>query len=218
MLVSAIAPILLLLASPLNTAEDDGDRVILDGSSPLDGWTQVGPGSFEQVDDSYKTTGGMGLLYFEKETFGDCVIRVVYKAEDEWDNSGVYVRIAEQPDDPWYAVHHGYEVQIADRGSPISRTGAIYTFSESTATPSRAGEWNTMEITLDGELILVSINGEPVNRFDPTSDPIPPTRNDNDPERGPRPTHGYIGLQNHGDNDVVYFKEVSVRPLGTSSD
>jgi hypothetical protein len=34
-----------------------------------------------------------------------------------------------------------------------------------------------------------------------------------DPEAGPRPKPGYIGLQNHDGNCVVYFKEVSVRPL-----
>lgn len=30
---------------------------------------------------------------------------------------------------------------------------------------------------------------------------------------GPRPSEGYIGLQNHSDKDLVYFKEVSLRPL-----
>ena len=28
-----------------------------------------------------------------------------------------------------------------------------------------------------------------------------------------RPLAGYIGLQNHDPGDVVFFKEVSVRPL-----
>ena len=38
-----------------------------------------------------------------------------------------------------------------------------------------------------------------------------------DPARGPRPESGYIGLQNHDKNSVVYFKEVSVRPLSSES-
>src|SRR5438132_12666963 len=29
--------------------------------------------------------------------------------------------------------------------------------------------------------------------------------------RGPRPNDGYIGLQNHSDKDVVFFKEVAVK-------
>lgn len=31
-----------------------------------------------------------------------------------------------------------------------------------------------------------------------------------------RPTTGHIGLQNHDPGDVVWFKEVSVRPLASS--
>ena len=36
---------------------------------------------------------------------------------------------------------------------------------------------------------------------------------DYEPERGPRPRSGYIGLQNHDDQQRVHFKEVSVAPL-----
>src|SRR5205814_803527 len=34
-----------------------------------------------------------------------------------------------------------------------------------------------------------------------------------EPQRGRRPDEGWIGLQNHSDNDVVFFKEVSIQPL-----
>ena len=34
-----------------------------------------------------------------------------------------------------------------------------------------------------------------------------------EPQRGPRPNEGYIGLQNHSDKDVVFFKEVAVKML-----
>ncbi len=43
--------------------------------------------------------------------------------------------------------------------------------------------------------------------------PATDTTGEGDPARGPRPQSGYIGLQNHDHNSVVFFKEVSVRSL-----
>jgi len=36
---------------------------------------------------------------------------------------------------------------------------------------------------------------------------------DFEPQRGLRPVEGYIGIQNHGEADVVFFKEIAVKPL-----
>lgn len=191
-------------------------RVIFDGRS-LDGWKHVGPGEMVLKDGMMRTEGGMGLLWYTREKFGDCVIRVVYKTGSRHANSGVYVRIADQPKDPWYAVHHGYEVQISDTDDEFHGTGAIYSLSKAMGRPARpAGDWNTMEITLRGPEILVSLNGAQVNDFNSETAKVPERTKDYEPERGPRPNAGYIGLQNHGDvtdNAYVMFKEVSVRPL-----
>jgi hypothetical protein len=191
-------------------------RPLFDGKS-LDGWEHVGPGKMVLEDGGLRTEGGMGLLWYTKEKFGDCVIRVVYRTGDRRANSGVFVRVADKPKDPWYAVHHGYEIQISDADDEYHGTGAIYSLSKATGRPAKpAGEWNTMEITLRGQQILVSLNGAQVNDFNPETAAIPQRVKDYEPERGPRPTSGYIGLQNHGDvsdNAYVFFKEVSVRPL-----
>jgi hypothetical protein len=191
-----------------------GGRPIFDGRT-LDGWDHVGPGRFVVEDGMLRTEGGMGLLWFSREKLGDCVIRVVYKTATPRSNSGVYIRIAEPPKDEWYAVHHGYEVQIMDSGPEYRRTGSIYTFAQAKAQPAKPGEWNTLEVTLDGDRVQTAINGVRVAEFDP-SGPVPERKNagpHGDPERGPRPRAGYIGLQNHDERSVVYFKEVAVRPL-----
>ena len=44
-------------------------------------------------------------------------------------------------------------------------------------------------------------------------DPIPERKFDFEPFRGARPNLGYIGLQNHGKDDVVYFKYLSFKNL-----
>jgi hypothetical protein len=193
-------------------------RQLFNGRS-LDGWEHVGPGKFVVEDGLLRTQDGMGLLYFSGEKFGNCVLRVVYKTATERSNSGVYIRIAERPKDEWYAVHHGFEVQIMDEGRGDRTTGSIYSFSKAGARPAKSGEWNTLEITLKGNLISTAINGVAVSEFD--SSALVPERTEitgeADPARGPRPESGYIGLQNHDKDSVVFFKEVAVKPLPVGS-
>jgi hypothetical protein len=204
--------------APREQSSSSGWRPLFDGRS-LEGWEHVGPGKFVVDDGVLRSEDGMGLLWYAKEKLGNCVIRVVYKTGTDRSNSGVYIRIAEKPKDEWYAVHHGFEVQIMDYGSADRRTGSIYTFAKAAAQPSKPREWNTLEITLKGNQISTKINGVAVSEFDSSSlDPQAADRSgEGDPARGPRPEMGYIGLQNHDKNSVVYFKEVSVRPLGSES-
>lgn len=122
---------------------------------------------------------------------------------------------AERDEGPWYAVHHGYEVQIAGGSDSWHRTGAIYSLAPSSGVSEKPpGEWKTMIITLAGERIFVSLDGKRITDFDPKSPELPPRKQWHEPKREPkRPQKGYIGLQNHDPGDVVWFKEVSVRPL-----
>jgi hypothetical protein len=117
----------------------------------------------------------------------------------------------------WYAVHHGFEVQILDGGDSWHRTGSIYSLAEAAPVPQKpSSEWRTMIITLDGERISVAVDGKPVSNFDAAA-AEPPRKSWSEPVREiKRPTHGYIGLQNHDPGDVVWFKEVAVRSLTAS--
>lgn len=116
---------------------------------------------------------------------------------------------------PWYAVHHGYEIQICDAEDAYHRTGAVYSLSKAAPLPNKSPTgWRTMVITLQGNLILVDIDGKRITTFDPDGKDVPRDRKWYEPRRKPkRPQVGYLGLQNHDPGDVVYFKEVSVRPL-----
>jgi len=218
-------------------------------------WTHVGWGGFAVDNGALRTEcdpKGLGLLVYNKEKFGNCQIRVVYKAKDEKSNAGVYVRLAdgildratspgpafdraangkispesmervkagaEREEGPWFAVHHGYEVQILASGDPWHRTGAIYSLAPASGQAKKApGEWQTMIITLAGERVSVNLNGDDITSFDSTSPDLRPRKEWYEPKREPkRPEAGYLGLQNHDPGDVVWYKEVSVRPLPPS--
>ncbi len=182
----------------------------------LSGWQMAGPGRFSVEDACLKTEGGMGLLWYAGEKLGDCVLRVVYRTTRHQDNSGVFIRIKDVPPDPWFAVHNGYEVQIDASQDDWHVTGVVYSLTSTGLRPQLPpGDWNTMDIEMDGEIVRVTVNAVRVTEFDP-SKPVPEREKNYEPERGPRARHGFIGLQNHDANSVVYFREVSVAPLASS--
>jgi hypothetical protein len=187
-----------------------GPKQLFNGKN-LAGWVMTGPGRFVVEDGVMKTEGGMGLLYYQPQKFGNCTIRVVFRAAAEHANSGVVIRLPEEPPDPWYGVHNGYEVQIDAAQDEWHSTGAIYSLSKVTARAQKPqGQWNTMDIVLKGPITTVVLNGTTVNVFDP-SKPVPARKQWFEPVRGPRPDVGYLGLQNHDAQAKVQFREISVR-------
>ena len=175
----------------------------------------MGPGNFVVEDGLLKTVGGMGMILYPAEKFSDVVIHVVFKVKDNDVNSGVFIRIPEKPVDEWAAVNKGYEVQIDNGtrhvGGEYHCTGVLYSLTKAKAHPQKnPEEWNTMEITLDGQRTIVYLNDELVTDFT-EGDPVPEKTRDFEPDRGPRPEAGYIGLQNHDELSTCYFKEVAVR-------
>ena len=186
-------------------------HVLFNGKS-LDGWEHVGPGSMVVEDGMMKTEGGMGLLWYSREKIGDAILRVVFKLAGKESDSGVFIRIPEKPTEPWMPVNRGYEVEIGDWPDDYSCTGVLYTFTKALARPIRPlGEWNTMEVTMNGPHIVVYLNGVKVTDFT-EGQPVPSKHDSIDPDRGPRTQSGYIGLQNHP-GSPVYFKEVTLSPL-----
>jgi hypothetical protein len=204
--------LLIALALLLSLSSSADSRQLFNGKD-LSGWTHVGFGEFLVENGLLRTVGGIGVLWFDGEKLGNTIIRVVYKVKSHEDNSGVFVRIPNPTEDPWMPVHKGLEIQINEAGkTEYHSTGSIYTFTKATSQPTKVGEWNTMEITLDGASTVVHINGILVSEYT-EGDIVPPKDNDGDPDRGLRPITGFIGLQNHPQGKTVYFKEISVHPI-----
>jgi hypothetical protein len=159
------------------------------------------------------TEGGMGLLWYTKQKLGNSVLRVVFRVPEptKAGNSGVFIRIPTEPTEPWMPVNKGYEVQIDHSEDDYHRTGVLYSFTQALAKPALKN-WNTMEITLRDDRTIVTLNGRKITDYR-EGDPVPERKKPFEPDRGRRAAAGYIGLQNHGDKDVVLFREISVKPL-----
>ena len=184
----------------------------------LVGWKfigrQAGQQGFAVENGILHTTSGKGLLWYTRSKIGNATIRVVYKMSAETGNSGVFIRIPVEPAAESDAINKGIEVQIDNRDDDWHATGVLYSMTKAMARPYKpAGEWNMLEITLRGLRTIVKVNGVLVTDYDGVS-PVPPKQKSYEPDRGPRPESGYIGLQKHDDNAVISFKEISVTPLG----
>ena len=186
------------------------DWIPLFNGNDFTNWEHVGDGEFIIEDGLLKTVGGMGLLYYKEHLFENVELKVIYKNPNNH-NAGVFIRIPEPPTEAWMPVNKGYEVQIDDRLDEYHYTGVLYSLTKAMAkAPVR--DLNTMIITLKGDTTLVEVNGELITNYT-EGDPVPEKKIWYEPDRGPRPSKGYIGLQNHGVEDVVYFKEISYRKL-----
>ncbi len=202
-----------LLALPCAAA--DGARQLFNGKD-LDGWEMIrnqGRDTFTVEDGVMRTTGAKGMIWYTREKIGHATLRVVYKMSNEKGNSGVFIRIPEPPKTEGDAIHRGIEVQIDNNDDDWHCTGVLYSMTQAKARPYKpAGEWNTMEISIDGPRTIVHLNGVLVTNHDGSSQ-APPQKYPWEPKRGPRPDSGYIGLQGHDDRAIIYFKEVSLLPL-----
>lgn len=134
-------------------------------------------------------------------------------------NSGIFLRTASLTPRPGRDVgFNGLEIAIDDTSTHgYHDTGALYDL----AAPSRnamkpVGEWNHIEITVDGSRILVVLNGQPVTRVDLNEFVMANRRPDGSEHKfdvayKDHPRTGYIGLQDHG--SPCWYKNIKLRPL-----
>lgn len=185
---------------------DPGFQWLFSGAN-TSGWQMAGSGNFqlEGRDGGVMTSnGGPGLFWFSGQQFANFVLRLQWQSNDPNDNSGVFVRFPNPGNNPQVAVDQGYEIQIDDLGqpdnAPIHRTGAIYGFAPPSRLASRlTGEWNDLEIRVQGHNYAVTLNGEQVTSL--TGNP------------GGRPAQGFIGVQNHHPGARVSFRNIRIQPL-----
>ena len=126
----------------------------------------------------------------------------------------------------WTQVYCGHEIQINESltgGGPNPstdpiKTGSVYGFRNLNAKQSRTyerlvkGVWHDLEIRMVGQQYTVLVDGVLINQFD-NSVPKIATRNGDPPTMARQLAAGYIGLQTHGGNDRISYREIRVKDL-----
>ena len=216
--VLAITLVTPCVAQPQASNPFENWRQLFNGKN-LDGWKLIGEGQMRVENGAIKAGGeGTGLLYWTGGKIGNCVLHVVYQMQHDNDNSGVFIRIPIEPREEEMPINYGYEINIDDHPERWGEddyyvTGTLYSFTRALAKPGKRGpQWNTMDVTLNGSHTVVVLNGIKVTDYT-EGDPLRERRPKVDSERGARPNEGWIGLQGYSEKEIVFFKEVAVRPL-----
>lgn len=180
----------------MNTIRSSYDNIYR--GNGLGPWEFSGAGYFTEENDALRTGGGLGVLWYPNKRYSDFELTLEWKANSPSADSGVFVRVANVPEVPRIAIESGYEIQIKDKSdTSLNQTGAIRGYAPPSHLPTNpVGEWNEMKVIARGYEYNVWINNEHVCTF-----------------FSRKTMTGYIGLQNHDENSVVWFRNIRIREL-----
>ena len=189
-----------LMAQPPNTLTKTeaaaGWKLLFDGTT-LNGWephqaNDKAPASTWGVADSAifcndTTPGWLGTV----DTYSDYILKVQFRAGAKI-NSGVFLRSQKTGGGP---ADTGYELQIWDF-RPTYKTGALVNAIEAEPTKILVDQWNTYDITADGDHFVVVLNGKKV-------------LDGHDSKH----SSGVVGLQYNIGNGKVEFRDLKIRTI-----
>ena len=214
LLLSAV----LLTATTFAAAKKPNDGFVsLFNGKDLSGWTTTG-NWLPQKDGSLliqPRPGEKGWKRYDdyltsEKKYKDFILEIEYKYP-KGGNSGVYFRIAD-PKDP---VNTGIECQVLDSfGKPDEQMGhhdhggIIRTVGPTKNMSKKPGEWNKMIVTCKGYHLQVNLNGE--NIIDHQLN----TKGEGKLSGvADRPLEGYISLQDHGEPNNLFFRNIRIKEL-----
>jgi hypothetical protein len=137
------------------SAQTSTGLVTLFDGKDLSHFNQVGTANWQIVDGVVQASMGSGHLV-SKETYTDFELKVEFYAGPK-SNSGVYMRCL---DAAKITDKTCYEANVFDnRPDQSGRTGGIPNYAPPIAIVNAEGKWNTYEITVRGDHIVVVLNG-----------------------------------------------------------
>lgn len=144
------------------------------------------------------------IWWFSQKELENFELRLDWRVNSPFDDSGVYLRVPPLADDFHPADTEAHEVQIDERGvdengnprSPLHRTGAVYKLAPTTAAASNPpGAWDCYIIKAIGNNFSVMLNDMPVAEL----------------RSGTRRSRGFIAIQSHHAGAKVQFRNTRIR-------
>ena len=165
--------------------------VVLFAGHDLSSFNEVGDAEWNIIDDYVEADGYTGAFLVTKGHYTDFHLELEFWPGPE-SNSGIFIR-----NDNADAINaeDGYEINIFDTNeNPNNRTGSIVNHVPPMTEVSTEEQWNTYEITAQGDRIIARVNGTLTA----------------DVELDVHP-NGPIAFQNNG--GLIRFRNIRIRPL-----
>lgn len=134
---------------------DGGNWTNMSGS--FDGWHRVGDANWRIENGEFVADAGNGLSFLvTDESYSDFQIQLEFW-NHEGANSGVFMRISDPEN---ISDRSAYEANIYDdRPDQSGRTGGIPNFLAPAAIVDTWDQWNSYDITMQGDHITIYLNG-----------------------------------------------------------
>lgn len=164
---------------------------ILFAGHDLSSFNQLGDAEWNIIDDYVEADGYMGSFLVTRGHYTDFVLQAEFWPGAN-SNSGIFIR---NGDPQAISAMGGYEINIYDTNENLdNRTGSIVGFQPPMAEVLTEEQWNTYEITAQGNRITARVNGT-----------LTADHEDETHANGP------IAFQNNG--GLIRFRNIRLRPL-----
>jgi len=183
----------------------------------LTGWRVAGSAeSFTVLDGAIVASGPASHAYydgsFRNHRFRNFELRIDIMAR-AGGNGGVYVltefeQVGGNERASGNFPSKGFEVQVYN-GTAGPPTGSLYHVVDLTESPVKDGEWFTQTIIVNGDTIVVKINGKQVVTWTQPADWNGGREGPGRRISGP----GTIALQAHDPTSAVLYKNIRIKPL-----
>lgn len=173
-----------------------GWKLLFDGTT-LKGWEAHQAAEKEPASTAWAVEEGAIVCSGDRrgwlgtdDTFGDFNLKLAFRV-GATTNSGVFLRSQKTGGIP---AETGYELQIWDF-RPTYKTGALVNAIEAAPTKILADQWNSYDVTADGDHFIVILNGQKL-------------MDGHDSKH----SNGVIGLQ-YNVGGKVEFRDIKIKPI-----
>jgi hypothetical protein len=201
-----LAAACMLVAGAIAQAEESGFESLFDGRS-LAGWkANENADSWQVVEGEIVCHGPRSHLFYvgDDPAAPPQFKNFHFKAEvltKPNANSGIYFHTGYQ-DSGWPA--QGHEAQVNNTAGDPVRTGSLYNVVKNLEAPANDNEWFTEEVIVEGNRILIKVNGKTI---------VDHMENTAAVQDGRKLSSGTFALQAHDPGSEVHYRNIRVKRL-----